>query len=151
LARGLTSVPEDMKNLYTEYNESGNRPSFKDISELLDSIITNYSRTFINIDALDEFQVSDGDRTKFISEIFELQMKTGMNIFATSRLIPDIEEEFKKRESIRLEIRARDGDIFEYLDSHMSQLPYFISKSHELKKTIITAILEAVDGMYVSS
>jgi hypothetical protein len=61
-----------------------------------------YSRIFIIIDALDECQVSGGCRAKFLSEIFGLQANCGLNLFATSRPIPEFKEKFK--ESKLLEI-----------------------------------------------
>ena len=59
-----------------------------------------YSRVFIVVDALDEYQVTDGCRMRLLSEIFSLQAKARMNIFATSRFIQEIEAKFEK--SIRL-------------------------------------------------
>jgi hypothetical protein len=102
--------------------------------------------SYIVVDALDECQVSDGCRSRFLSHIFNLQAKTGAKLFATSRPIPDIEREFKG--CLSREILASDEDIRRYLDSHMSQLPSFVLSRPKLQKEINTEIVRAVEGMY---
>jgi hypothetical protein len=149
LVQEQPSVPESIKSLYKRHKNESTRPSFDEISTTLHSVVADYSRTFIIIDALDEYQISDGGRRWFLSEIFNLQAKTGASFFATSRFIPEIAKEFEG--SISLEIRARDEDVRRYLNGHMSQLPSFISRSPDLQDEIKTNIIKAVDGMYVSS
>jgi hypothetical protein len=58
------SVPESVKILYERHNDKRTRPSFDEISKVLLSIVVDYSRTFIVIDALDEYHVSNGGRNK---------------------------------------------------------------------------------------
>jgi hypothetical protein len=98
-----------------------------------------YSRIFIIIDALDECQGFGGCRAKFLSEIFGLQANCGVNLFATSRPIPEIEEKFK--ESILLKIRASQEDVRRYLDGHMFKLPGFVINSPERQEEIKTKII----------
>ena len=145
LVQGQPSVSNSMQSLYESHKAKRTRPSFDEISHALQSIMAGYSRTFIVIDALDECGISDGSYRKFLSEIFNLQAKTRANLFATSRLIPDITDEF--RGSPSLEIRANDGDVRRYLDGHMSQLRSFVSRNHNLQEEIKTEIVKAVDGM----
>jgi hypothetical protein len=140
-------MPASMKSLYECHKGKRTRPSFDEISKILHSVVANYSKAFIIIDALDECQVSHGGRRRLLSEIFNVQAKTGANLFATSRFIPEIEKEFEG--SISLEIRASDKDVQRYLDGHMLELPSFVVRSHDLQEEIKTKITEAVDGMYV--
>jgi len=142
-------VPENLKSLYEQHSKDDTKPSFSEVSQILEFIVHTYSRAFIIIDALDECQVSEGGRNKFLSEIFDLQTKTGVNVFATSRPIPDIIHEFGKQKSISLPVRASDEDIRTYLDPRMLELPLFVRRSPSLQKKIKTAVLEAADGMYV--
>jgi Cdc6-like AAA superfamily ATPase len=93
--QGQPSMPEIVKSLY-ERNRDQPGPSYDDILKTLHVVITNYSRTFIIIDALDECQICDGGCKRFLSEIFGLQAKTGANLFATSRFIPEIKKELKE-------------------------------------------------------
>jgi hypothetical protein len=114
---------------------------------LLQDVTAMYSRVFIIVDALDECQASDGCRTRFLSELFNLQTRHGTNIFATSRLIPKIIALFKT--SLSIEIRASSDDVARYLEDHKGQLPSFVQQNRLLQEEITTGILEAVDGMYV--
>jgi hypothetical protein len=143
------STPESVKNLYSCHKDKRTRPSFNEILEALHSVAAEYSRAFIIIDALDEYQVSNRERRKLLLGIFNLQAKTGVNIFATSRFIPEIEKEFEG--CVSLEIHASDKDVQKYLDGHMSELPPFVSRKVDLQEEIQTEIIKTVDGMYVPS
>lgn len=148
LIQRRTPLPENVIDIYKHHNSERTRPSSNEISKILHSIIANYSRTFIIIDALDECQISDGGRRQFLAELFNLQARTGANFLATSRFIPEIEKEFTGR-STKLEIRASDDDLQTYLHGHMLRLPSFVSHSADLQNEVKTAIIKAVDGMYV--
>jgi Cdc6-like AAA superfamily ATPase len=149
LVQEQSSMPERVKSLYEYHKDKRTRPSFDEISKALHSVVADYSRTFIIVDALDECQISDGGRTRLLSEIFNLQAKTGASLFATSRYIPEIMKEFEG--SVSLEIRASDEDVRRYLDGHMLELPSLVVRSHDLQENIKTEIIKAVDGMYVPS
>lgn len=138
-------IPKSVKKLHTHHKDKRTRPSFSEVLEALHSVAAYYSRAFIIVDALDECRVSDGSRGRFLSEIFNLQVKTRANIFATSRYIPEIEKEFKG--SMLVDIRASDNDVRRYLEGHISQLPSFVLRSPDLQEKIKTEIIEAVDGM----
>jgi hypothetical protein len=148
LIQRRTSLPKSVIDIYKRHSNERTRPSFDEISKLLHSIIADYVRTFIAIDALDECQISDGGRRRFLAELFGLQARTGANLLATSRFIPEIEKEFTGR-STKLEIRASDDDLQTYLHGHMLRLPSFVSHSVDLQNEVKTAIIKAVDGMYV--
>jgi hypothetical protein len=137
---------EVVSKLYECHKSRGTRPTFKEILNALHSVIACFSRVFILVDALDECQISEGV-FKFMTEIFNLQAKTGLSLFATSRSLTDIKEEFERRGALSLEIRARNEDVRSYLDNHSSQLPPFIREDHELENRVKSSIIEAADGM----
>lgn len=143
-------MPENVKSLYERHRDKRTRPSFDEISKALHSIVADYSRVFIIIDALDECQVSDGGRQQFLAELFDLQARTGTSLLATSRFIPEIVKKFEGRSRL-LEIRANDDDLQRYLDGHMFKLPSFVSRNADLRNEVKTAIINAVDGMYILS
>jgi Cdc6-like AAA superfamily ATPase len=148
LIQERSSVPENVKGLHELHKDKRTRPSVDEISKILHSVISKYSKTFIIIDALDECQASDGNRDKLLAEIFDLQVKVRASLFATSRFIPEIARQFEK--SVPLEIRASDEDIQRYLDARIPQLLRSgISKYTTLQDTIKREILNTVDGMYV--
>jgi hypothetical protein len=121
-----------------------------EISKALHSIVADYSRVFIIIDALDECQGSNEGRKRFLAELFDLQARTGASLFITSRFIPEIVKEFEER-SVQLEIRASDDDLQRYLDGHILKLPSFVSRNADLQNEVKIAIINAVDGMYTVS
>ncbi|KFY47129.1 hypothetical protein V494_00150 [Pseudogymnoascus sp. VKM F-4513 (FW-928)] len=147
LAQGLYPLPESVKSLYDNHKEKRTRPTFNEISSTLQSVAALYSRSFIVVDALDECQTSGGCRTKLLTEIFALQAKSGANIFATSRFIPEVDVSFKT--SMRLEIRASDHDVQRYLDGHMSELSTCVLRSLVLQSEIKAEIIKAVNGMFL--
>jgi hypothetical protein len=92
LAQGQSSLPDSVKDLYDRHKVKRTQPSLNKTLKSLHSVTAMYSRVFIVVDALDECQVSDNCRSRFLLEIFNLQVKYSTNIFATSRFIPEITE-----------------------------------------------------------
>ncbi|KAF5506983.1 hypothetical protein CGCA056_v013023 [Colletotrichum aenigma] len=70
-----------------------------------------------------------------------------VNIFATSRHIPEIESHFEDAPSV--EIRATDEDVTEFLDGHMYKLPQAVRKSTQLQGEVKHSIVQAVQGMFL--
>jgi hypothetical protein len=147
LAESQPSLPGTVKDFYNYYKAKRTRLLLEETSRALQSLAAIYSRVFVIVDALDECQLSDRCRSKFLSEIFNLQAKTGINFFATSRPILDIEKEFKGYPSC--EILASNEDIRRYLDSYISRLPEFVFKRLDLQEEIKTEITRAVEGIYI--
>ncbi|KAM0425053.1 hypothetical protein ACHAPT_009612 [Fusarium lateritium] len=156
LAQGLSSLPASVRSLYDKHKGKWTRPSFDEISRALQSVANLYSRALIIVDALDECQVSDRCRERFLSELFNFQDKTGANLFATSRPMQKIENEFNAM-SIRLKISARNEDVEKYLDSHVLSLPLLHERNQDVEKEtkekfkdeIKTNIVDAVNGVFL--
>jgi hypothetical protein len=148
LSQQQTSSPHSLRELYERHNKSRTRPSFDEILKVLRSVAATYSRVFIIVDALDECLVFDGSRKRFLTEIFDLQVNYGANLFATSRFIPEITEKFKG--TVWKEVRATEEDIQKYLDGNMLRLPNCVVQGPELREEVKTKIVKAVDGMYVT-
>ncbi len=148
LAESQPSLPVTVKKLYERCKTKRTRPSLDEISRSLHVVTTLYSRVFIIVDALDECQVSDGYRQRFISEMFSLHANHGVNLFATSRVIPEITTKFQ--DTLSLEIHATKEDIGRYLQAHMRHLSTFDDWERQLQDEIKVAIADAVDGMYVA-
>ncbi|KAJ5935976.1 hypothetical protein N7454_005274 [Penicillium verhagenii] len=147
LCQDLPSLPDSLINLYSKHRMRLTRPTFDQLLKTLHSVVAGYSRLFMLVDALDECQASDECRSRFISEIFTLQANFEANIFATSRLIPEITTRFSQ--GTTLEIRASNQDVRRYLEGHMGQLPAFVRRNQELQEDIKTRISCAVDGMFL--
>ncbi|KAL6697324.1 hypothetical protein J3F84DRAFT_394022 [Trichoderma pleuroticola] len=152
LALGQNSLPQDAKEMFDKYKTKNQRPSLDDTKKLLGCMADSYLRVFILVDALDECQGSDGCRANLVADMFFLQNKSRVNIFATSRLIPEIMEKFEACK--RMEIRASEDDVRRYLHGqldggNMEHLPSLIKQKPGLKDEIIKGIADAVDGMFL--
>ncbi|KAF3319318.1 hypothetical protein TWF173_003762 [Orbilia oligospora] len=139
-----------VKELHENHFARKTRPSDQDIINTLRSVIKTYSRVFVIVDALDEYPASNG-RAKFLTELFYLHDKYGMNIFATSRFIPEITQMFKcgnmPESRATVEIRAHDEDVRNYLDGQISQLGDNLLE--EYRELIKTEIANAARGMFL--
>lgn len=147
LAQIKSCLPENVESCYNQHKKEQIRPSVSEYSIALQSVVATYSRVFILVDALDECQVDDC-RTELLSALFDLWAMRGINLFATSRFIPEITYKFQG--DLRLEIHASQQDVQRYVDGHISKLPKFIQRNPILQKEISIEIIKAIDGMYVA-
>ncbi|OAA65130.1 Ankyrin repeat-containing domain protein [Akanthomyces lecanii RCEF 1005] len=87
LSQGKSSLPPSVKDLYDRHKNRQTLPSWDETSTTLQSVGSSCSKVFLIVDALDECQVSEGCRERFLSELFSLQRNCAANIFATSRFL----------------------------------------------------------------
>jgi hypothetical protein len=145
LVQQQSSMPESVKSIYDRHQEKQTRPSINEILKALHSVVAYFSRTFIIIDALDECQVFCNI---LLSAMFALQAQTQINLFATSRPIPEIMSHFEG--CIWKDIRAQDNDVLSYVNERMSHLRRpRISKYPDLQNAIRREVVKAAGGMYV--
>lgn len=152
LTEGLRFIPAQLEELHDRRRNE--RPTFADVLKALRSTISEYSKVFIFIDALDECPVTNGSRRDFLlsgllPNLFTLQTECGANIFATSREVPEIIEMFDREACTTLPIRASDDDIRIFLDSQMRSLHPLVLERPDLQEQIKNRIVEAAQGMYV--
>ncbi|KAK4083776.1 uncharacterized protein Triagg1_1438 [Trichoderma aggressivum f. europaeum] len=146
LAQNLRPFPEAVHQLHCRHNSMKSRPFLGELSNTLTSLIQSFSRVFILIDALDEGD--DYDRKKFLDEVFTIQAKTGLNLFATSRAaINHIAAGFEG--SIFRDISPTRHDIFQFLNARMSELPSFVANDKALQEEIKESIVSAIEGMFL--
>ncbi|KAJ5988304.1 hypothetical protein N7481_003514 [Penicillium waksmanii] len=145
LAAQCQPFPDSVKELYEYHEARRTRPSTEKASKVLLGIVATFSKVFIIVDALDECQASE--REHFLSEVFNLQTQQSVNIFATSRFISNIMDQFQ--DALSLEIRATDEDVGMYLEKHMGNLRPIVRENRQLQEEIRTSILHAVDGMFL--
>ncbi|RDW63402.1 hypothetical protein BP6252_10947 [Coleophoma cylindrospora] len=147
LAECLPSLPNTVKDLYDRHKTKRTRPSCEELSLSLHAVAGLYTRVFVFIDALDECQVSNKSRAIFLAQLFNLQARYKVNLFVTSRFIPDIVEKFDG--TLSIEIRASEDDVRRYLENHMSNLPSFIQRNPDLQAEVQSQIVKVVDGMFL--
>ncbi|KAK8048380.1 hypothetical protein PG994_010110 [Apiospora phragmitis] len=147
LAQVRPSLPVAIQQLYDRHVPKRTRPTLEELSQALHSIVSEHSRVFIVVDALDECQTSDDCRARFLSTLFDLQARSKIHLFATSRVIPDISERFEG--SPHLEVRASDSDIRRYLEGNIAELGAVVTEKIDLRDAIINTITDAVHGMFL--
>jgi hypothetical protein len=141
-------VPTTLQELYKSHKANRSRPSTAEIKETLLSILQSYSKVFIVVDALDE--CLKGSCDNLLSSLFDFQdhESCNINIFATSRPLPEIVSVFAKFPQI--ELRAEEDDILGYVDARMPELLRSrISQYPDLQDSVRSAVSRATNGMYV--
>ncbi|RFU24977.1 hypothetical protein B7463_g11364, partial [Scytalidium lignicola] len=147
LVGSQASLPGSVRDLYSYHSTKRTRPSLDEILKTIQSITATFSKVIIVIDALDECQVLDSCRWRLLSALFNLQEGYRVNVFATSRFIPEIVDQFKSH--VSLEIQASNEDIEKYIDNHIGQLPHFVQEHRQLQDEIKTGISGAASGMFL--
>ncbi|KAI7975791.1 hypothetical protein EIK77_005541 [Talaromyces pinophilus] len=150
LTEGLHFIPAELEELHERRRNE--RPTFADVMKALRAIISQYSRVFVFVDALDECPVANGNRRDFLlssllPNLFRLQDECGINIFATSREIPEIMEAFDRNGSTNLPIRASDEDIRIFLSDQMKSLHPRVLDRPSLQEQIKNRIVDAAQGI----
>ncbi|KAF2175317.1 hypothetical protein K469DRAFT_756296 [Zopfia rhizophila CBS 207.26] len=148
LVQKKSSLPEDLKSLYQRHKDKKTRPSINELSGALQSVVVGLSRTFILIDALDECQASYQERDRLLSVGFTPQAEAHINLFATSRPVPEFNIHFEG--CLSKDIRARYNDVLSYVNGRMSNLRRpRISKYPDLQDAIRREVVKAADGMFL--
>jgi hypothetical protein len=146
LVHRLTTLPEAVKDLHKRHTQIQTSPTREELTQVLGSVASGFSRVFVVIDALDECREEDNTRTEFLDSIKKI--KQFANMLVTSRHIPAIKEEFKGE--LQEEIRATDEDITTYIKAKVkekSSLSAYISAKPSLQADIVSKIVSKVNGM----
>ncbi|KAK3899487.1 hypothetical protein C8A05DRAFT_46455 [Staphylotrichum tortipilum] len=151
LAQQLPALPAVVRELYEKYaSRSGLKPPVEALSDGLRSVVAEYERVWIVIDALDECQAAERCRARLLDEVLALQSAQGVsaNVFATSRPISDVVQRFHGVPS--LEIRASREDVESYLRGHMGELADFVARRQDLQDEVVAGVADAADGILIS-
>lgn len=142
-------LSRNVEDLYDRHKPKRTRPASEEIIAVLSIVTASYSRTYIVIDALDECQIADECRTRFLTEIFRLLSNSRVHLLVTSRFTKEVVEHWFEN-TPRLEIRAKDEDVQNYLYARLQNSRALISRDVSLQAEIRNVIAKAVDGMYAS-
>ncbi|OJI79444.1 hypothetical protein ASPTUDRAFT_130991 [Aspergillus tubingensis CBS 134.48] len=147
LCQRMPSLPEDIKSLFAQHKKQQTRPKLDELSKSLFVVLGYFSRTFIVVDALDEYSSSNEPLRRLLSELFSLQNNRTVSIFATSRHSPIIQSVFDG--CLQQVISAAAEDVEAYLRGHMSDLLESVSLNADLQEEIVQTIKKTVDGMFL--
>ncbi|KAG6354628.1 hypothetical protein INS49_004646 [Diaporthe citri] len=119
--------------------------SIDEITEQLRVSVEGCSRVFFMVDALDELDLSQD----FVSYLFDLQRAAGVNLYFTSRKIPQIRMLFDN--AMIVPIKATEHDVGVYLENQMSKphVPSFVQSNQALRDEIKKTVVNAVGEMFL--
>ncbi|KAJ7278197.1 ankyrin repeat domain-containing protein [Mycena rebaudengoi] len=132
--------------LYHKHHEKETKPTVDELRALLSSVVADYSKVYIVIDALDEYV--ENKRHMLLKHLAAL--RPGINLLLTSR--PHITPKMFFPNTPALEIRATEEDIRQYLDAQIQnsfRLLKHVQSHPELRQEIENQIIGNVDGMFL--
>ncbi|KAL0779255.1 hypothetical protein CaCOL14_003739 [Colletotrichum acutatum] len=147
LAQSYSPFPQSLEMLYNTHQKGNTSISTQETTDLLQSLCSCYERVFIVIDALDE--CDRNARQAFLQEILRLQQRHQVNIFATTRDIPEILQSKELNDFIPVEIRASEEDVLRYVSGRITFMQSFVRSNLDLQKEIKDTIASKVDGMFL--
>lgn len=146
LVHARPSLVGPVKQLHERHADRGTRPSSDEVFNALQDVLGHYPTVYIVVDALDECQDSDGTRRRFSTKLRDLQARWDIRLMVTSRSIPEVVEWFE--EAPKLEVRASNEDVKQFLAGQIFRLPRCVQRDSALQEIVQEKIAEAVDGMY---
>jgi hypothetical protein len=145
LVQDRPSIAQLLSGLYDHHQVRRTRLSLEETVSALRSVLGNYSKVYIIIDALDECPERDGTRSQLLKLCHSLQGQTDLRMMATSRHISDIVAEFKDMPQV--EVRASNADVKRYVEGKIDRLAKCVQRDRDLQELVKDRIVEAVDGM----
>ncbi|CCD49686.1 hypothetical protein BofuT4_P093940.1 [Botrytis cinerea T4] len=148
LIRQRYVIPDYVLDLYHKHRSMGTNINATEAVHLLHSLVSEFPRLYIVVDALDECEETKKTRTNLIRQLQNLP--SNAHLLLTSRRLGDIEE--KLSDYPHLEIRASDDDVRAYLEARIDteeNILKFCKKDPTLRKTIIGKIAEKAHGMFL--
>lgn len=150
LVQQLASVPETVKHFHDDHRGKDlSSLSIRSFLEVLQSVISCFTRVFVVVDALDECR----DRRELLDSIARVQAEAGVNFLATTRPEDSIEKEMKYLFQINapIEIRARDEDMVRYINSHLSEIPVLDEENHDLSSEERNNVIENIKSKIIQA
>ncbi|KAJ7453540.1 ankyrin repeat-containing domain protein [Mycena galericulata] len=142
------SIPRHLGDLHKRHCETRTRPSVDEDRAVLHSTISEYSKVFVLVDAMDEYP--EEHRNTLLHLLCALG--PAVNLMLTSRPHINIENIVPTSRLETLEIRATEEDVRKYLDGQIlksSRLRNHIKNSPDLRDAIEEKIVQRSDGMFL--
>lgn len=147
LNQNNASISTDAEDLYKSHVNKGTHPTLDEVSNVLQSELSRYSKVFVVIDALDEFSAGDQFQAALLTELRALQPV--VNLLVTSRFVDNIKRQFGGMPM--LEISASPEDVQTYVVNRITQserLSRHVSKDTALREEIIQTVVGNAQKMY---
>ncbi|KAJ7349597.1 hypothetical protein DFH08DRAFT_696408, partial [Mycena albidolilacea] len=136
-------ITSQVQELYNQHTEKGTRPSLDNIHLALCAAITQFSKVYIVVDAVDEYP--ENQRHLLFNRLTELRSTVNLMITSRPHITPIADSEV-------LQIYANDKDIQIYVDGYIKQSPQLsklVKMKPELEEKIGTKMRNTVDRMFL--
>lgn len=137
-------VPDHLQRMYNKKPRDPLR--MDDIISILESLVQSSQKSFLIMDALDEYYDDDGARSRFLHLIQRLQASGNLRIMMTARPHLSDDPALSKWSDATVQITASDDDLHTYLDHKICGFPY-LPDDFDLRLSIADRIVEASAGM----
>ncbi|KAF8206576.1 ankyrin repeat-containing domain protein, partial [Mycena galopus ATCC 62051] len=141
-------MPTTVHKPHDHHRKRGTSPALNDVLQILHSIIAEYSKIYVVLDALDE--CPELKRDVLLEHLSKAMEGTAVNLFLTSRPHITLHPYFPDTQT--LDIRANTGDLYQFVDEYISKsrnLSKHIRTRPELWEEIRTKIISESDGMFL--
>ena len=145
----LAHTPEDLKTLYTR--TPGTPPKLATLLKLFNTLLKEFSRTFIVLDALDEVAVHERDTLLRVLHQMHDPSFGNMNTLLTSRREHYVLEGLSSLSipEVTMNTQVVDLDICSFVSEILMVDPKFKKWDSSVKADIETALVNGANGMYV--
>lgn len=146
LARSAPRTPPEVTDLYDRYKGRRSQPSSEELIELLiTTVMRNFDRVFLFLDALDECN----ERDVLLPALERIMSYRVASLFLTSRREPDIIAGLSVLQPIKVSIEVQQvaADVEIFLTKRMAVEPYLRNLSVDLKDEIRQVLLRGANGM----
>ncbi|KAK2811432.1 hypothetical protein FQN50_002055 [Emmonsiellopsis sp. PD_5] len=146
LLRRRPNIPVDVEALYSQHAGTRAQLSLAKLRTLLNSVSSLFWKLYVVVDALDECPTVNQCQARFITELLSIHRGSGANIFATSRINEDIAKAFSGYPALQISAARQDVEVYV-----TKRAEYFRPDilDDETRNTVISAILQRVDGMFL--
>ncbi|KAJ6502837.1 ankyrin repeat-containing domain protein [Mycena vitilis] len=141
-------IPQQIRELYQQRSSEGTRPSMDAIVKALQSVVSQYTKVFLVVDALDE--CPEVQRNLLLQYLALATEGSSVNLMITSRPHITLDPFFPFPQLIQ--IHATEGDIHLYLDTQIKDSPRLsrhVQTRPELRGEVHSKILGNVQGMFL--
>ncbi|KAK8123111.1 hypothetical protein PG984_011781 [Apiospora sp. TS-2023a] len=147
LVKCKQSLPKAVEALYNLHTQRDTRPQIKEIMETFCTLASGFSRVFVIIDALDEYNAGHESQKDFVSRLLAMQKETGISLFATSRPVAQVVDGFSGHLCATMD--GNEDDISHYLRNNVRKVLSFKAKNDALMDEVAARISQASKGMFL--
>ena len=88
LIEQLASLPVSLRELYETCSREDRTPLASELEHIIRSVSSGFSRSFILVDALDEFSIDDSTQTAQFTRLLDSLALASIQVLVTSRTLP---------------------------------------------------------------